>query len=104
MRRIMDSSAIWGWRLPLLDAAAFDVRSDREKARDYLASVAAERIEEYLNVADESAVRDIFQKAGMIRARDRTPQEKTAACLARAAQIIFFGCWGIFALHLLGMI
>lgn len=107
MRRIMDNSTIWGWgrwRLPWLDVSAFDVRNDREKARDYLSVVAAERIEEYLDGADEDAVRELFRSAGMIRKRDRTPRERFAAALARIAQFIFFGGWGLFALHLLRLI
>ncbi len=95
----------WGrWRLPWLDVSAFDVRSDREKARDYLSAVAAMRIEEYLDGADEVTVRDLFHRAGMVRKRDRTPRERFAAMLARIAQIIFFGIWGLFALHLLRLI
>ncbi len=107
MRRIMDYSNFtgWGrWRLPWLDVSAFDVRSDREKARDYLSAVAAERIEEYLDSADEATVRDIFRRAGMIRKCDRTPRERYAAVLARMTQFLFFGCWGFFALHLLALI
>ncbi len=107
MRRIVDYSTWmgWGrWRLPWLDVSAFDVRSDREKARDYLSGIAAGRIEEYLDGADEATVRDLFHRAGMVRKRDRTPRERFAAGCARIAQFIFFGMWGLFALHLLTLI
>lgn len=91
-----------GWGLPLLSAEALDVRSDREKARDYLSRKAAVLIEQYLDQADEQTWREIFREAGMIRKCDRTPRERVVAVVVRIGQVIFFGAWALAALNAFG--
>lgn len=104
MRRIIDFSAFREWRLPWIEAAELDIRSDREKATEYLLRKAIKRIDHYLDEADEATAAEIFRESGMIRARDRTPRQEAIARIVLIMQIAFFSCWALTALHLLGLV
>jgi hypothetical protein len=88
--------------LPLTSWEAFDIRSDREKARHYLQRRADQLIEEFLDQADEETWKEIFREGNMIRKCDRTPRERVVACIVRTGQYTFFALVALAGLGVLG--
>ncbi len=87
-----------------VDFDPWDIRSDREKARDVLEQIAFRAIDRYVRSIDQEELGRVLARANVLRKCDRTPLQRVQGLAARGVQVLFFGACGLTVFHVAGLI